>query len=157
MDILEGRKKKGTEETIETIMTKNFPKLMQDIQPVSRISENTMQDKCKNKVHLGKMLLKYKKKKKKNKKKTKTKKKFWKKSEVGKIYRIYKGVKIRITSSFSLGASLVAQRVKCLTEMRETGVQSLGWEDSPGEGNGDSGTLAWKIPWMEKPVGYSLR
>ena len=68
MDILEGRKKKGTEETIETIMTKNFPKLMQDIQPVSRISENTMQDKCKNKVHLGKMLLKYKKKKKTKKK-----------------------------------------------------------------------------------------
>ena len=59
MEILEGGKKKGTEETIETIMTKNFPKLMQDIQPVSRISENTMQDKCKDKVHLGKMLLKY--------------------------------------------------------------------------------------------------
>ena len=76
----------------------------------------------------------------------KTKKKFWKKSEVGKIYHIYKGVKIRITSSFFLGASLVAHRIKCLSEMRETGVRSLGWEDSPGEGNADSGTLAWKIP-----------
>ena len=33
-------------------------------------------------------------------------------------------------------ASLVAQRLKCLPAMRETWVQSLGWEDSPGEGNG---------------------
>ena len=35
-------------------------------------------------------------------------------------------------------ASLVAQAVKHLPAMRETGVQSLGWEDSPGEGNGNS-------------------
>ena len=35
-------------------------------------------------------------------------------------------------------ASLVAQVVKHLPAMRETGVQSLGWEDSPGEGNGNS-------------------
>ena len=33
-------------------------------------------------------------------------------------------------------ASLVAQTVKCLLAMRETRVQSLGQEDSPGEGNG---------------------
>ena len=33
-------------------------------------------------------------------------------------------------------ASLVAQRLKCLPAMRETWVRSLGWEDSPGEGNG---------------------
>ena len=32
--------------------------------------------------------------------------------------------------------SLVAQMVKTLPEMQETQVQSLGWEDSPGEGNG---------------------
>ena len=36
----------------------------------------------------------------------------------------------------SSGASLVAQLVKNLPAMRETGVQSLGWEDSPGEGKG---------------------
>ena len=33
-------------------------------------------------------------------------------------------------------ASLVAQMVKNLPEMQETWVQSLGWEDSLGEGNG---------------------
>ena len=33
-------------------------------------------------------------------------------------------------------ASLVAQRVKNLPAMWETWVQSLGWEDSPGEGKG---------------------
>ena len=33
-------------------------------------------------------------------------------------------------------ASLVAQRVKNLPEMTEIWVRSLGWEDSPGEGNG---------------------
>ena len=33
-------------------------------------------------------------------------------------------------------ASLVGQLVKNLLAMRETWVQSLGWEDSPGEGKG---------------------
>ena len=36
-----------------------------------------------------------------------------------------------------MGASLVAQRLKRLPAMRETRVQSLGREDSPGEGNGN--------------------
>ena len=36
------------------------------------------------------------------------------------------------------GASLVAQRVKNLPAMQKTLVWSLGWEDSPGEGNGNS-------------------
>ena len=36
-----------------------------------------------------------------------------------------------------LGASLVAQRLKHLPAMQETWVRSLGWEDSPGEGNGN--------------------
>ena len=35
-----------------------------------------------------------------------------------------------------LWASLVAQMVKRLPAVRETQVQSLGCEDSPGEGNG---------------------
>ena len=34
--------------------------------------------------------------------------------------------------------SLVAQMVKRLPAMRKTWVWSLGWEDSPGEGNGNS-------------------
>ena len=34
-------------------------------------------------------------------------------------------------------ASLVAQRLKRLPAMRETWVRSLGWEDCPGEGNGN--------------------
>jgi len=34
-------------------------------------------------------------------------------------------------------ASLVAQRLKLLPTMRETWVRSLGWEDYPGEGNGN--------------------
>ena len=32
---------------------------------------------------------------------------------------------------------LVAQRLKCLPGMQETRVRSLGWEDPPGEGNGN--------------------
>ena len=37
----------------------------------------------------------------------------------------------------SVGASLVAQRLKCLPAMQETWVRSLGREDPPGEGNGN--------------------
>ena len=47
---------------------------------------------------------------------------------------------------------LVAQRVKCLPTMRETWVQSLGRKDPlEKEMATHSSTLAWKIPWMEKP------
>jgi len=50
-----------------------------------------------------------------------------------------------------LGESLVAHRVKCLPAMWETRVQSLGWEDPLAkEMTTHSGTLAWRIPWMEK-------
>ena len=49
-------------------------------------------------------------------------------------------------------ASLVAQVVKNLPAMRETWVQSLGWEDSPEEGmTTHSSVLAWRIPWTEEP------
>ena len=48
----------------------------------------------------------------------------------------------------------MAQRVKRLPAMRETLVRSLGWEDPlEKEMATHSGTLAWKMPWMEKPVG----
>ena len=44
--------------------------------------------------------------------------------------------------------------VKCLPEMRETRVQSLGREDPlEKEIAIHSSTLAWKIPWMEEPGG----
>ena len=49
-------------------------------------------------------------------------------------------------------ASLVAQTVKNLPAMLETGVQSLGQEDLLEEGMAThSSILAWRIPWTEKP------
>ena len=51
-----------------------------------------------------------------------------------------------------LGTSLVVQRVKHLPTMQETWVRSLGWEDPLAkEMATHSSTLAWKIPWTEKP------
>ena len=53
-------------------------------------------------------------------------------------------------------ASLVAQMVMRLPTMRETLVQSLGWEDPlEKEMATHSSTLAWKIPWTEEPGSYS--
>ena len=50
------------------------------------------------------------------------------------------------------GAFLVAQTVKRLPAMRETWVQSLGWEDPLEEGmTTHSSILAWRIPWTEEP------
>ena len=47
---------------------------------------------------------------------------------------------------------LVAQMVKHLPTMRETWIQSLGWEDLlEKEMATHSSILAWKIPWMEGP------
>ena len=51
-------------------------------------------------------------------------------------------------------ASLVAQRLKHLPAMRETWVQSLGWEDTlEKEMATHSSILAWRIPWLEEPGG----
>ena len=56
------------------------------------------------------------------------------------------------TVTYDRRASLVAQRVKQLSEMQETWVQSLGQEDSlEKEMATHSSTLAWKIPWTENP------
>ena len=44
-------------------------------------------------------------------------------------------------------ASLMAQLVKNLPAMQETGVQSLDWED-PLEKGKATHFLAWRIPWM---------
>ena len=43
---------------------------------------------------------------------------------------------------------VVAQIVKSLPTMRETWVWSLGWENSPGEGNGNPLQYAW----LENPI-----
>ena len=52
----------------------------------------------------------------------------------------------------AMPASLVAQTVKRLPAMRETQVQSLGWEDPlEKEMATHSSTPAWKIPWTEEP------
>ena len=49
-------------------------------------------------------------------------------------------------------ASLVAQRVKRLPAIEETWVRSLGQEYPLGkEMATHSSTLAWNIPWTEKP------
>ena len=49
-------------------------------------------------------------------------------------------------------ASLVAQLVKNLPEMREAWVRFLGWEDTLAKGTAThSSILAWRIPWTEGP------
>ena len=76
------------------------------------------------------------------------------------VLNVLLGLQVPISSLFSLGnliTSLVAQMVKCVPTLQETRVQSLGWEDSlEKEMATHSGTLTWKIPWTEKPVGFSL-
>ena len=53
-------------------------------------------------------------------------------------------------------ASLVAQKLKRLSPMRETQVQSLGREDAlEKEMVTHCSILAWKIPWTESLSGYS--
>ena len=48
----------------------------------------------------------------------------------------------------------MVQLVKNLPAMRETWVQSLGWDDPLEKGTvTHSSTLAWRIPWTEEPGG----
>ena len=59
-----------------------------------------------------------------------------------------------VITSQARRASLVAQRVKNPPAMRETWVQSLGWEDPlEKEMAIHSSILAWEIPWTEEPGG----
>ena len=59
-----------------------------------------------------------------------------------------------VPSSYSRGASLVAQWVKNLHAMQETQVQFLGQEDPlEKEMAIHSSILAWRIPWTEEPGG----
>ena len=48
----------------------------------------------------------------------------------------------------------MTQMVKNLHAVRETRVQSLGWEDPLEKGMAThSSILAWRIPWTEEPGG----
>ena len=54
----------------------------------------------------------------------------------------------------SLAVSLVAQMVKNLPAVQDSGVQSLGWEDPLKKGMAiHSSIFAWRIPWTEESVG----
>ena len=56
--------------------------------------------------------------------------------------------------TYTCRASLVAQTVKNLPAMKETWVQSLGWEDPLKKGMATHPSiLAWRIPWTEEPGG----
>ena len=59
------------------------------------------------------------------------------------------------SNALSLGSSvtsLVAQTVKHLPTMQETGVRSLGQEDPLEKRMAPhSSTLVWKVPWTEEP------
>ena len=53
-----------------------------------------------------------------------------------------------LVAAYAIWASLVAQLVKNPPAMRETWVQSLGWEDPLEKGKSThSSILAWRIPW----------
>ena len=50
------------------------------------------------------------------------------------------------------GASLVAQMVKKVPVMQEKQVWALGWQDPPGEGNGNPLQYSCRgNPWTEEP------
>ena len=58
----------------------------------------------------------------------------------------------RLTIAMQWGVSLVAQMVKNLPAMRETGVRPLGQEDPLEEDMAThSSILVWKIPGTEEP------
>ena len=55
-----------------------------------------------------------------------------------------------------LESASLAHLVKNLPAMRETWVQSLGWEDPLAKGKAThSSFLAWRIQWTKEPVDYS--
>jgi len=64
------------------------------------------------------------------------------------LQRVIVGIKV------NSWASLVAQLVKNLPAMRETWIQSLGWEHLLEKGTAThSSTLAWRIPGLYSPWG----
>ena len=75
------------------------------------------------------------------------------------IFMCYKGKIlpcVMLNTMIKRGASLVAQTVKNLPEMKETWVSPLGKESPLEEGMAThSSILAWRFPWTKEPVGYS--
>ena len=53
-------------------------------------------------------------------------------------------------------ASLVTQMVKNLPAMQKTWVQSLGWEDSPGVGNGNQLQYSFLENPMDREAGWAI-
>ena len=78
----------------------------------------------------------------------------WIETELGKLLAFLKkcfSLHIYTQCPRHYWTSLVAQMVKRLPTMREIWVPSLGQEDPlEKEMATHSGTLAWKIPWMEE-------
>ena len=67
--------------------------------------------------------------------------------EISITFRYADDITLMAESDEELRASLVAQRLKFLPSMRETWVQSLGWEDPlEKEMVTHSSILAWRIP-----------
>ena len=75
------------------------------------------------------------------------------------VYKVLLYGNVQTEGKFSIyWTSLVAQTVKRLPAMRETRVQSLGWENLlEKEMATPSSILAWRIPWMEEPDGLQSR
>ena len=66
---------------------------------------------------------------------------------IGRSHRLFNSICPQVNR-----ASLTAQLVKNPPAGQETSVQFLGWEDPlEKEMANHSSTLAWKIPWTEKP------
>ena len=66
------------------------------------------------------------------------------------LFKMLKDDAIKVLHSIC--QHMVVQWVKCLPTMQETWVRSLGPEDPlEKEMATHSSTLAWKIPWTEKP------
>ena len=84
-------------------------------------------------------------------------------TDLSKLFLKCTTVKIGSLNDFGVmgkikGASLVAQPVKSLLAMQETGVQSLGWEDPlEKELATHSSIFAWTIPCTEKPGGLQSK
>ena len=69
-------------------------------------------------------------------------------------WEFYKKFQLIPPSPTTRKSSLVAKRFKCLLEMRENWVRSLGREDPlEKEMATHSRIFAWSIPWMEEPGG----
>ena len=60
-------------------------------------------------------------------------------------------------ATFGNGAFLVAQTVKNLPEMQETGVRSLGWEVPLKKGMATHSSIpSQRIPWVRDPGGLTV-